>query len=100
MVRSVVRIHPELLTVEPNRTPSRCAHRARGQLIGQRVQLSRRVGKVVGCPPLIEMSAEQRREFHEALLAAQAFEDLVGKWQAATLEAEKNRPALRAAKDD
>ena len=46
-------------------------------------QLSRRVGKVVGYPPLGEMSAEQRREFHEALLEADTLDDLPGKWQAA-----------------
>ena len=37
--------------------------------------------KVVGSPPLIEMGAQQRREFHEALLEAQAFEDLAGKFK-------------------
>ena len=37
----------------------------------------------------------QRREFHEALLEAATFEDLSGKWQAAILEAEQNRPKLR-----
>ena len=37
----------------------------------------------------------QRREFHEALLEADSFEDLSGKWQAAILEAEQNRPGLR-----
>jgi hypothetical protein len=58
-------------------------------------ELSRRVGKVVGYPPLCEMSAEQRREFHEALLDADDFEDLPGKWQAAILSAEDNRPKLR-----
>jgi hypothetical protein len=36
----------------------------------------------------------QRREFHEALLDAAAFEDLPGKWQAAILTAEENRPKL------
>jgi hypothetical protein len=36
-----------------------------------------------------------RREFHEALLEAGTFEDLPGKWQAAILEAEQNRPRLR-----
>jgi hypothetical protein len=51
-------------------------------------QLSRRVGKVVGYP-------EQRREFHEALLEAETLEDLPGKWQAAVLKAEQNRPNLR-----
>ncbi len=35
------------------------------------------------------------REFHEALLDSNAFEDLPGKWQAAILEAEENRPKLR-----
>jgi hypothetical protein len=57
--------------------------------------LSRRVGKVVGYPPLCEMSDLQRREFHEALLDDDAFEDLPGKWQAAILKAEENRPSLR-----
>jgi hypothetical protein len=41
------------------------------------------------------MSDLQRREFHEALLAADIFEDLPGKWQAAVLKAEDNRPNLR-----
>jgi hypothetical protein len=58
-------------------------------------ELSRRAGKVVGYPPPTEMSAEQRREFHEALLEADAFEDLPGKWQAAILKAEQSRPKLR-----
>ena len=50
-------------------------------------ELSRRVEKVVGYPPLSEMGADQRREFHDALLAAGGFEDLPGKWQAAIVEA-------------
>jgi hypothetical protein len=58
-------------------------------------ELSRRVGKVVGYPPLCEMSDLQRREFHEALLGADSFEDLPGKWPAAILKAEQNRPKLR-----
>jgi hypothetical protein len=57
--------------------------------------LSRRVRKVVGYPPLSEMSDLQRREFHEALLAADSFEDLANKWQAAIVKAEENRPNLR-----
>ena len=57
--------------------------------------LRRRVEKVVGYPPLVEMSAEQRRELHEALLNAHTFEDLPGKWQAAILKAEAARPELR-----
>ena len=58
-------------------------------------ELSRRVGKVVGYPPLCEMSDLQRREFQEALLDADDFEDLPGKWQAAILEAEQSRAKLR-----
>jgi hypothetical protein len=41
------------------------------------------------------MGEQQRREFHEALLEADSFEDLPGKWQAAILAAEQNRPKLR-----
>ena len=63
-------------------------------------ELSRRVEKVVGYPPLSEMSADQRREFHEALLEAASFEDLPGKWQAAILAAEQNRPNLRVVGSD
>jgi hypothetical protein len=59
------------------------------------VELSRRVGKAVAYPPLVDMSAEQRREFHEALLDADTFEDLPGKWQAAILAVEQSRPRLR-----
>jgi hypothetical protein len=54
--------------------------------------LSERVAKLVGCPPLSEMDDRQRREFHEALLDVDCFEDLPGKWQAAILGAEQNRP--------
>jgi hypothetical protein len=59
--------------------------------------LSRRVGRVVAYPPLCEMGDLQRCEFQEALLDADAFEDLPGKckWQAAILKAEGNRPNLR-----
>jgi hypothetical protein len=52
-------------------------------------ELSRRVAKVVAYPLLAEMNAEQRREFHEALLAADDFDDLPGKWQAAMSKAEQ-----------
>ena len=58
-------------------------------------ELSRRVEKVVGYPPLSELSDLQRRVFHEALLEAAGFEDLPGKWQAAIVTAERNRPKLR-----
>ena len=60
-------------------------------------ELSRRVERVVGYPPLSELGELQRREFHEALLDAGRFEDLPGKWQAAILEAEQNRPKLSRA---
>jgi hypothetical protein len=38
--------------------------------------LSRRVGKVVGLPPLCDLSDLQRREFHGALLDANTHEDV------------------------
>ena len=40
--------------------------------------LSRRVEKVVGYPPSRRWADQQRREFHEAVLAADSFEDLPG----------------------
>jgi hypothetical protein len=46
------------------------------------------------------MSDLQRREFQEALLDADRFDDLPGKWQAAILDAEKNRPKLQVVSDD
>ena len=58
-------------------------------------ELSRRVGNDVGYPPLRDMGADQRREFYEALLDADAFEDLPGRWQVAIAQAEQNRPELR-----
>jgi hypothetical protein len=57
--------------------------------------LSRSVRRVVAYPALCDMSDLQRREFHEALLHADTFEDLPGKWQAAIIKAEQNRPNLR-----
>jgi hypothetical protein len=62
-------------------------------------ELRRRVGKVVGYPPLSEMGDRQRREFQVALLDADDFEELPGKWQAAILNAEENRPKLRLVSD-
>jgi hypothetical protein len=37
---------------------------------------------------------------HEALLEAGTFADLPGRWQAAILEAEQNRPKLRVMSSD
>jgi hypothetical protein len=48
-----------------------------------RPELSRGFGRVAGYPALCDMSDLQRREFHEALLDADSFEDLPGKWRAA-----------------
>jgi len=62
--------------------------------------LSKRVRSAVAYPPLCELSAAQWREFHEALLAADAFENLPGRWQAAILKAEQNRPKLRVVTSD
>jgi hypothetical protein len=63
-------------------------------------KLSRRAEKVVGYPPLSELTDRQRREFHEALLEAGRFEDLPGKRQAAILKAEQNRPKLHVVTGD
>jgi hypothetical protein len=63
-------------------------------------ELSRRVEKVVGYPPLCELGADQRRELQEALLDADSFEDLPGKWQAAIVRAEQNRPNVRLVRAD
>jgi hypothetical protein len=62
-------------------------------------ELGSRVRNVVGYPPLSEMSDLQRREFHEALLDADSFEDLPGEWQAAILKAEENRRNQRIVSD-
>ena len=62
--------------------------------------LSRSVHKVISYPPLSELGDLQRGEFYEALLDADSFEDLPGKWQAAILEAEQNRPDLRVIASD
>ena len=59
-------------------------------------ELSRRVEKLAGYPPLSEMSDDQRRDFQESLFDA---EDLPGKWQAAILAAERNRPKLPLVSD-
>jgi hypothetical protein len=45
------------------------------------------------------MSDPQRREFHEALLDSDTFEDPPGKWRAAILKSERNRPKLRLVSD-
>jgi hypothetical protein len=46
------------------------------------------------------MDDRQRGEFHEALLDADSFEDLPGKWQAAILKAEAARPQFRVVTGD
>jgi hypothetical protein len=63
-------------------------------------ELSRRVERVVRYEPLSEMSERQRREFQGALLDADSFEDLAGKWQATILQAEQNRPRLSVVAND
>jgi hypothetical protein len=45
------------------------------------------------------MSEYQHHESHEALLDADSFDDLPGKWQAAIVKAERNRPKLRLVGD-
>jgi hypothetical protein len=46
------------------------------------------------------IDATDRREFHDALLEADSFEDLAGKWQAAILRAEEDRTNLRVVSGD
>jgi hypothetical protein len=41
-------------------------------------ELNRRIEKVVGYPPLLELGELQRREFHEALL--EKLDERTGKW--------------------
>ena len=63
-------------------------------------ELSRRVEKVVGFPPLSEMGDRQRREFHAELLEADTFEDLPGQWQGGDREGQQSRPELRVVTGD
>jgi hypothetical protein len=46
------------------------------------------------------MTDSQRRQFHEALLGADSFEDLPGWWQAAIMKAEQDQPKLRVVGGD
>jgi hypothetical protein len=57
-------------------------------------ELSRRVGKVVGYPPLSAMSERQRRDSTRRYSTPTASRSCQGKWQAAILKAERNRPRL------
>jgi hypothetical protein len=63
-------------------------------------ELSRRVERAVGHLPLRELDQQQRRELHEALLDADGFEDLPGRWQAAIVATEQTRPQLRIVNGD
>jgi len=55
-------------------------------------ELSRRVEKVVGYPPLCELSDLQRREFHEALLEAASFRGSGWSTEAGRTEEREGRP--------
>jgi hypothetical protein len=56
--------------------------------------------KLVGYAPLPEMSDYQRRDFHEALLDADSYEDLPGKVAGSDPRGpEQNRPKLRLVSD-
>jgi hypothetical protein len=50
--------------------------------------LRERIQAACAGPPLSEISADQRAELERELDAAESFEDLRGKWQAAVLSAE------------
>jgi hypothetical protein len=61
-------------------------------------ELSHRVGKVAGYPPLVATSDLQCREFREALLDVDTFEDLPGKVSASSLRlAERSSYGHRSA---
>jgi len=62
-------------------------------------ELNRRVEKVVGCPPLCDMSAVQRREPASAA-RRRALRGSAWKWQAAVVAAEHNRPEPRLMSND
>jgi hypothetical protein len=57
-------------------------------------ELSRRVEKVVGYPPLVEMDARQRWEFTRHCSTPERLRTC-RKVRAAILKAEQNRPQLR-----
>ena len=59
-------------------------------------ELSRRVEKVVGYPPLSELGELQSREFHEALLEADSFEDVYDPHSSATTPYSRSPTAPRA----
>ena len=50
--------------------------------------------------PTSALTTPPATECHEALLEADSFEDLPGKWQAAILKPEQNRPNLRGVTSD
>ncbi len=62
-------------------------------------ELAERVRAALEAPPLAEMAPAQEAELRAALARATDLEDLPGKWQAAILAAERNRPDLRVVKD-
>ena len=51
-----------------------------------------RARAALAAPPLSAAASAQREELLEAAGAADAFEDLPGKWQAAILKAESGEP--------
>ena len=53
----------------------------------------RRPARAAGTPSTVQA-------VYEAMLDAERFEDLPGKWQAAVVAAEQNRPELRLMSDD
>jgi hypothetical protein len=62
-------------------------------------ELGRRVEKVVGDPPAVGDERLPATRFPRVTAHADSFEDLPGTWQAAILEAERNRPKLRVVAD-
>jgi hypothetical protein len=58
-------------------------------------ELSGRVEKVVGYPPLSEMSDSSAASSTRSSSTPTPFNDLPGKWRGAILKSEENRPNLR-----
>jgi hypothetical protein len=65
-----------------------------------RAELSRRVDKVVGSPPLCDMGTSSVASSRRRCSTPMASGICPGKWQAAIIAAERNRPQLRVVTGD
>ena len=72
----------------------RCSRRLKG------IRFARRYSKGVRKSGRLHGSSAASRQLGSALLDADPFEDLPGKWQAAIVKAEQKRPKLRLVTSD